>query len=152
MPSLFTVKDPLNERDTEWIVENELRGFKVDAVFPSVRLVLGMIPLDLHTYLQYRKYAYVKSSADVAASQDAVIPFTADFVITTSHLANVPAHPCFILESGTMPPLRKLEPARNLGGRGAREPRGSACLLAAQTQITKRTQRRGAGWYPARRL
>jgi hypothetical protein len=50
VPSLFTVSDPLNKRDADWIVENELRRFKVDTVFGTVRVVLCAVLFDPHLY------------------------------------------------------------------------------------------------------
>jgi hypothetical protein len=63
VPTFFAIYDPLYKRHAAGIVENELRGFKVDTVFGPVRLVLGAVPLDPHAYLQYRKYGRMKSSA-----------------------------------------------------------------------------------------
>jgi hypothetical protein len=37
---------PLNKRDAEWVIEDELGRFEVDAVFPLVGFVLRLIPLE----------------------------------------------------------------------------------------------------------
>jgi hypothetical protein len=42
VPSLFTAGHPLNERDTECIVENELGCFKVDTTFGFVGLFFAL--------------------------------------------------------------------------------------------------------------
>jgi hypothetical protein len=57
VPALFTVSDALNEGNAEWIVENELRRLKVDAMFGTVGFVLYLVPLKPHLYLQYRTYS-----------------------------------------------------------------------------------------------
>ena len=36
VPTFLTAGDPLHERDAEWVVEDELRRFKLDAVFDFV--------------------------------------------------------------------------------------------------------------------
>ena len=63
MRSLLTVAQPLNERETEWIVEDELGRFEVEAVFPLVGLVLRLIPLkSKQLYVHYDTYRQQESS------------------------------------------------------------------------------------------
>jgi len=50
VPSFLTVNHPFNECDTELVVENQLRRFKIDTMFDFVGLVFCLIPFKSHLY------------------------------------------------------------------------------------------------------
>jgi hypothetical protein len=56
VPSFFALTNPLDERDAERVVEDELRCFKVDIVFDLVGRVLYRIPRNTRLYLQHGTY------------------------------------------------------------------------------------------------
>ena len=58
VPAFFAIGDPLYERHTVRIIEDELCRFKVDTVLSSVAFVFRPIPFDPHLYLQYSKYVW----------------------------------------------------------------------------------------------
>jgi hypothetical protein len=60
LPPLFPVRDSLDKRYAEWIVENKLSGFKVDAVLAQVGRRFLRVPFNAHLYRSYRKYNSVK--------------------------------------------------------------------------------------------
>ena len=62
VPPYFTLSDPFDKRDATRIVENELRGFKIDAMLRPVDLIFRLVPFDPHLYLQCSTYKYVMST------------------------------------------------------------------------------------------
>jgi hypothetical protein len=65
VPAFFTIRDPLCERHTAGVIENEFCRFKVDTVLRPVDFVFRPVPFDPNQYLQFGTYDCVKSSGGV---------------------------------------------------------------------------------------